>query len=291
MTHRPRIRYHGAKYHIMSRGNRKLPIFEDDADCEQFLQIVGVASEQYEVGCLTYCLMGNHYHLVIDTPRGNVSAAMKHINGVYAQNSNRRRGRRGRMFEAPFKSIVIENDLYLRAVIKYIVRNPVAARLAAEPSAWKWSSYRATVGLAPVPRFLSLDWMPLMFESNDVAECRRRFHELVDNAAECDELNPDIEVIGSSAFEAAVRSEIGASMSRVAVPRSYRSLARPPLAELFKDVGFSRAERDRTIRRAHVLHGYRLAEIAVFLGLHPNTMSKVLRRLKHWRNEGTELSG
>lgn len=278
-------------YHVMSRGNRKLPIFEDDIDRERFLEIVGTGSERNEVRCIAYCLMGNHYHQIIDTPRGNVSAAMRYINGVYAQSSNRRHGRSGRMFGEPFKSIVIENDLYLRAVIRYVVRNPVEAQLAPEPSAWKWSSYRATAGLTAVPPFLMLDWMPWVFGASGVDECQRRFRDFVNDPSECDGLNPDIEVIGSSAFEADVRSEIGASMYRAAVPRSYRSIARPPLAELFKDIGFSRPERDRMIRRAHVLHGYRLAEIATFLGLHPNTMSKVLRRLKHWRSEGTELIG
>jgi putative transposase len=276
-------------YHVMSRGNRKSPIFDYDADRERFLQIVGTASERYELRCLAYCLMGNHYHQVINTPRGNLSAAMRYINGVYAQNSNRRQGRTGRMFGAPFKSIVIENDFYLRAVIRYVVRNPVEAQLAPEPSAWKWSSYQATAGWASVPELLVLDWMPWVFDSNSVDECQRRFRAFVNDPAEGDEMNPDIAVLGSRAFEADVRSEIGATMFRVAVPRSYRSLASPPLVELFKDVGFSRVERDRMIRRAHVVHGYRLAEIATFLGLHPNTMSKVLRRLKHWRNEGAEL--
>ena len=278
-------------YHVMARGNRKLPIFEDDADREEFLQIVDTASERYELRCFAYCLMENHYHHVIKTPRGNLSAAMRYINGVYAQSSNRRHGRSGRMFGAPFKSIVIENDLYLRAVIRYVVRNPVEAQLVLEPAAWRWSSYRPTAGLAAVPRFLEMDWMPWVFGANGIDECQRRFRDFANDPAECDELNPDIEVIGSSAFEADVRSEIGAKMFRVAVPRSYRSLARPPLVELFRNVGFSRTERDRMIRRAHVLHGYRLAEIATFLSLHPNTMSKVLRRLKHWRNEGTELVG
>ena len=118
----------------MSRGNRKAQIFEDDHDRVRFLDIVGDACETHAVLCLAYCLMGNHYHLVLEPPCRNLSSMMHDVNGEYAQYSNRRHGRTGHVFEGPFKSIPVENDHYLRTVVKYVVINPIAAGLVPEAS-------------------------------------------------------------------------------------------------------------------------------------------------------------
>lgn len=264
----------------MSRGNRKAPIFEDDDDRVRFLDIVGDACETHAVLCLAYCLMGNHYHLVLEPPCRNLSSMMHDVNGEYAQYSNRRHGRTGHVFEGPFKSIPVENDHYLRTVVKYVVINPIAAGLVPEASGWDWSSYRATAGLSEPPVFLNLDWMDVLFGSHARPECQARYRSFIDEPFDINDEKQLEFLMGSPAFKISVRSYIGASMHRMALPKAYRGLARPTLADLFSTVGQTRPERDRMIRRAHVLHGYQLSEIATSLGMHPNSMSKVLRRLK-----------
>lgn len=279
MARRPRLQINGAIYHVMSRGNRKLPIYDDATDHQRFIDIVDIAADRYEVRVLADVEMNNHYHLVIDTPKGNLSAAMRYINGVYTQHVNRRHGRTGHVFEGRFVSRLVGDDLYLRTVVKYVAMNPVAAGLVTKPEDWPWSSYRATAGLTEARPFLHLDWMEWVFECQrrDTAQSRyRAFIGSTDAGAEA----VDADVLGSPDFESSVRKHVGESMANFALPRAYRSLAQPPLEELFKDVGFSRDKRDSTIRRAHVVHGYQLSEIARYLGMHPNSMSKVLRRLK-----------
>jgi len=268
----------------MSRGNRKCSIFEDDHDRVRFLEIVGEACETHAVLCLAYCLMGNHYHLVLDPPRRNLSSMMKDVNGDYAQYSNRRHGRTGHLFAGPFKSIPVENDHYLRTVVKYVVINPIAAGLVRDASGWEWSSHRATAGLSEPPSFLNLDWMEVLFGSHARPECQARYRTFIDEPFDINDEKQLELLMGSPAFEISVRSYIGASMYRMSLPNAYRALARPSLADLFNSVGRTRPERDRMIRRAHVLHSYQLSEIATYLGMHPNSMSKVLRRLKDIRS-------
>ena len=284
MPQRPRLQPPGAIYHVMSRGNRKASIFEDDHDRARFLDIVADACERHAVLCLAYCLMGNHYHLVLEPPRCNLSWMMRDVNGIYAQYSNRRHGRTGHVFAGPFKSIPVENDHYLRTVVKYVVTNPIAAGLVQDASSWDWSSHRATAGLSEPPVFLNFDWMEVIFGSQERSQCQARYRTFINEPFDINDVSQLEVLMGSPAFEISVRSYVGASMYRMSLPKTYRALARPTLADLFGTVSWRRTERDQMIRRAHVLHGYQLSEIATYLGMHPNTMSKVLRRLKDIRS-------
>lgn len=280
MARRPRLQYRGAIYHVMARGNRKSAIFAHDHDRERFLDIVGTAAERYEIRSPAFCLMGNHYHLAVDTPRGNLSAAMRYINGVYAQYSNRRHQQTGHVFEGRFTSVLVENDVYLRNLVAYIVLNPVKAGLVKNVAEWKWSSYAATAGLSAAPPFLTLDWMEWLFESRCRRDSQRKYCDLVGASPEWEpEFSVEGLLVGSPSFEGRVRSHIGATLYQIALPRVYRSIGRPPLVELFTTVG-NREQRSAIIQRAHVVHGYRLSEIARFLGLHPNSVSRLLCQLK-----------
>ena len=281
MARRPRLQLKGAFYHVMSRGNRKLPIFDDSIDHQRFLDIIDIAAERYEVRVLADVEMNNHYHLVVDTPKGNLSAAMRYVNGVYTQHVNRRHRRTGHVFDGRFVSRLVGDDLYLRTVVKYVAMNPVEAGLVTDPGDWVWSSYRATAGLVDPRPFLHLDWMEWVFECPRRATAQSRYRAFV-KTPDVGTDAIDADVLGSAAFESSVRKRIGESMAQVALPRAYRSLAQPPLEELFSDIGFTRTNRDSMIRRAHVVHGYQLSDIARYLGMHPNSMSKILRRLKDW---------
>ncbi len=154
-----RIEYPGAVYHITSRGNAKLPIYEHFNDKKQFLSILTDLVERYRWLCHAYCLMDNHYHLLIETIEPNLSAGMRQLNGVYAQTFNRKYQRVGHLFQGRYKSIVVEKKTYLLELARYIVLNPVRAKMISNPSKYSWSSYKAISGLIKPPPFLTTDWI------------------------------------------------------------------------------------------------------------------------------------
>ena len=151
-----RIEYPGAVYHVTSRGDRREPIAKDDIDRTAFLSIAGHALERFDAHAWAYCLMGNHYHLVLRTREANLSRLMRHINGVYTQTFNRRHQLTGHLFQGRFKAILVDSDSYLLEVCRYVDLNPVRAQMVDHPDAYRWSSYRALAGLADRPDWLDV---------------------------------------------------------------------------------------------------------------------------------------
>lgn len=149
-----RIEFPGAIYHVTSRGDRREPIFEDDEDRHHFLTVVGQAMERFDAVALAYCLMDNHYHLVIHTRRANLSRLMQQINGVHTQAYNRRHGTVGHLFQGRFKGILVDANAYLLEVCRYVDLNPLRARMVRAPGNWLWSSYGAHTGSKPAPSWL-----------------------------------------------------------------------------------------------------------------------------------------
>jgi putative transposase len=149
-----RIEFPGAIYHVTSRGDRREPIFEDDQDRHAFLTVVGQATERFDAVILAYCLMDNHYHLVIHTHRANLSRLMQQLNGVYTQAYNRRHHKVGHLFQGRLKGILVDENAYLLEVCRYVDLNPVRARIVRDPAKWPWSSYRAHTGQATSPAWL-----------------------------------------------------------------------------------------------------------------------------------------
>ncbi|MCX6016397.1 MAG: transposase, partial [Chloroflexales bacterium] len=149
-----RIEFPGAIYHVTSRGDRREPIYKDDVDRQAQLEVLAQATDRFDAQVLSYCLMGNHYHLVLHTRQANLSRLMRHFNGVYTQAYNRRHGLVGHLFQGRFKAILVDRDAYLLALCRYVERNPVAAGLVASAGEWPWSSYQAHVGQAATPPWL-----------------------------------------------------------------------------------------------------------------------------------------
>lgn len=149
-----RIEFPGAVYHATSRGDRREAIFDDVEDRLAFLSVVAQAAERFDAVILAYCLMDNHYHLVIHTRRGNLSRFMQQLNGVYTQIYNRRHRKVGHLFQGRFKGILVDENAYLLEVCRYVDLNPVRARIARDPGNWRWSSYRAHTGNAISPAWL-----------------------------------------------------------------------------------------------------------------------------------------
>jgi putative transposase len=149
-----RIEFPGAVYHVTSRGDRRDPVFRDDDDRRLFLDVVAEAMDRFDAQVLAYCLLDNHYHIVLHTRRGNLSRLMRHVNGVYTQTFNRRHDVEGHLFQGRFKAILVDRDAYLLTVCRYVERNPVAAKMVKAPGNWPWSSYLAHAGEALTPVWL-----------------------------------------------------------------------------------------------------------------------------------------
>jgi len=146
-----RIEYPGALYHVTSRGDRQEAIFDDDQDRRAFLKVLGDVVSRYRWRRHAYFLMGNHYHLMIETPEANLTKGMRQLNGVFTQCSNRRHKRSGHLFQGRYKAILVDRDSYFLELARYVVLNPVRAAMVKYPHLWVWSSYGAMIGKATPP--------------------------------------------------------------------------------------------------------------------------------------------
>jgi putative transposase len=152
-----RIEFPGAVYHVTSRGDRRETIYRDDEDRDTQLTVIAQAMARFDAQVLAYCLMGNHFHLVLYTRQANLSRLMRQVNGVYTQAFNRRHGLVGHLFQGRFKAILVDRDAYLLSLCRYVERNPVAAGIVSAPEDWPWSSCRAHLGQAATPPWLDSD--------------------------------------------------------------------------------------------------------------------------------------
>lgn len=274
-----RIEYEGALYHVTARGNARGAIFRDDSDRTAFLAILGRIVERSNWLCHAYCLMGNHYHLLIETPDGNLSAGMRQLNGVYTQTFNRRHARVGHLLQGRYKAILVDRDSYLLELSRYIVLNPVRAKMVKHPKDYAGSSYRATAGSAKPQEFLTRDWILRQFASarpRAQAAYRGFVQEGIGLPSPWDKLTGQI-LLGSEAFVKKTARKLKEAATIREIPRRQRHAARPDLKTLFPAAGFrTKAARDTAIRRAHLDYGYTLSEVARHLGLHYTTISKVV---------------
>ena len=152
-----RIEYPGAFYHVTSRGIERRSIFHSDTDRKRFLSYLVSAHERYGALVHGYCLMDNHYHLLLETPLGNLSKILHHINGAYTTYFNIRHNRVGPLFQGRYKAILVERDAYGQELSRYIHLNPVRAGVVARPEDYPWSSYRYYVMDQILPEWLSAD--------------------------------------------------------------------------------------------------------------------------------------
>lgn len=177
VARQPRIEVPGAYYHVGSKGNRGCQIYADDYERRVFLQLLGLASSRFDWTCHTYCLMTNHYHLLIRLELDGLSAGMQILNSWFARFANRRHGWDGHLFRNRFWSELIEDDRHLLETARYIVLNPVRAGICKSPEEWRWSSYRGCAGLDYAPDFLAATTHLQLFAASPTVARRayRRF--------------------------------------------------------------------------------------------------------------------
>lgn len=253
-------------FHVTSRGNAKRVVFDDDMDRKAFLLELSYAVRRHSWIVLAYCLMGNHFHLLVRTPDANLAEGMRDLKSQYARSFNRRRGIDGSVFKARFWRQLVQEDDYLLAASVYIVQNPVRTGKVTHPGEWPWSSFAATVsgtpGLVnPGPILGLLD--------DDPATARRMFSELAHGVNGLPSFDPSLPIVGDETF---LRTHSPSERPGRNVAKLAWEQARPTLDELA--VGL---ERDALIVEARLTHRYTLVEIAAHLGCSDQTVRRRLR--------------
>lgn len=288
-----RLEFAGALYHLTARGNARADIFVDDADRSLFLDLLGKEIAQQGWRCYAYCLMDNHYHLLIETPEANLVAGMRRFNGMYTQAFNRRHSRVGHLFQGRYKSIIVDKESYGLELCRYIVLNPVRARMVKRPGDWAWSSYRATVGQVAAPAWLKAAWVLEQFGARDAASAYERFvRHGVGQASPWEKLRGQI-WLGDGAFlKRMERLAQGKSVANV--PRPQRRPARPTAAVVtarvlsayrIKDEKAlsSRAHQEAFQAWAYLLRravNLPLPEVAARCKVSPSRISKIQRAME-----------
>jgi len=274
-----RVEFDGAIYHVTSRGNAREDIFDDDADRKAFLECLGKVVRRFNWLCHAYCLMDNHYHLVIETPKANLSKGMRQLNGVYTQLYNRRHRTVGHLFQGRYKAILIQKESHLLEVCRYVVLNPVRAKAVGRVEQWKWSSYGATAGLGKSPAWLAVDWVLSQFGKRRYPASRhyRRFvRQGIDRPSIWEGVQAQV-LLGEEGFVEKLKGYVNGYEEIREIPRSQRYLGRPKLKSLFAGK-LTKARRDARIVRAVHRYGYSQREVADFLGLHYATLSRLANR-------------
>ena len=272
-----RLHVPGMVYHVISRGNARQIIFEDDQDYERYLKLLARTSRRFSVRCLAYCLIGNHVHLLLQPGDIPLSRMMQQLNSVYCQWFNRRHSRVGHVLQGRYKAILVECPDYFFTVLRYIMMNPVAAKLVDEPGEWRWSSFRATAGLERCPEFLCVEEVWGAFNAPDEQSGQKRFITHLRMATDSS-LPGQALIFGSVSFVSRFRSKLRAYRNVDAHVRLERHADRPPLATLCQ-AGMDRMSLALAAQRAFNEHAYTLREIGTHVSRAPGTVWAWIHRL------------
>jgi putative transposase len=250
-----------------------MPIYRDDHDRHTFLDRLAAIVEHYRLECYAYCLMSNHYHLVVRTREANLPRAAKELNGPYAQWWNWRHDRVGHAFGARYGSQVVQDTRYLLNACRYVVLNPVRAGMVPSPGDWPWSSYRATAGLAPTPPFLTPQVVWRLVGGDEPESGMAAYRQFV--AAADPEPLPSGPVVGDDEFVEGFQPMRERAPGEVPRHR-WQEQVLPALDAIFTGA-VTRAAIQARVIDAHA-RGHRMAAIAQYLGVDRSTVSKMIKR-------------
>ena len=271
-----RLEIAGGLYHVTSRGDRREDIYHDDADREAWLAILGQTCERFNWRIHAWCQMSNHYHLIVETVEGNLSAGMRQLNGVYTQTANRRHRRAGHVFQGRYKAILVERDSYLLELSRYVVLNPVRAAMVKHTRQWKWSSYHATTGIAPRPEWLQTDWLLSQF-GNQPKRQVDRYVEFVQQGVRGVDLWAQVKgqvYLGGDVFVETMRRQLEED-----VKFASREIPRAQRRALAKSLTYYRQEFENAKQgmvAAYATGDYTLQAIADAFGVHYSTVSRAV---------------
>ena len=275
-----RIEFPGAVYHVTSRGNERREIFRNDQDRKTFLDTLEDVIFRYNWLCHAYCLMDNHYHLLIDTPEGNLSIGMRQLNGNYTQRFNKRHSRVGHLFQGRFKAVLIQKDSHLLEASRYVVLNPVRVGMVQNPEEWIWSSYGATAGHTKPHPCLVTDWVLSQFGSAR-AMAEFSYRRFIRDGISAESIWKRLKVeniLGDEDFVGSLVEYVKGKKQIPEITKGQRFMNKPPLGDIFKsEVIGDRQRRDSKIEEAVLEYGYSQREVADYLGMHFTSVSRILR--------------
>lgn len=258
-------------------------MFRDDQDRAQFLEVLGEVVARFGWICHAYCLMNNHYHLLIETPEGNLARGMRQLNGVYTQRYNRSHDCGGHLFQGRYKAILVERNGYFLELCRHVVLNPLRLKAVKNIERYRWSSYPATAGTMAAPPWLSTTWLLSQFgRSGKTAQ--RKYAEFV--AAGKDLPSPLRQVqaqilLGSAAFCRKMKALLSGEVTLDRLPRPRHLLRRPNLKSMFTaKIRADKTLRDEAIRLAYQQYAYTMADIAKAAQIHFSTVSKIIKKIE-----------
>jgi putative transposase len=274
-----RIEFPGGLYHVTSRGDRRDDIYLNDTDRQRWLDLLGEVCTRHNWLCHAYCLMDNHFHIVIETVDGNLSAGMRQLNGIYTQWHNRTHGRVGHVFQGRFKAIIVQRESYLLELARYVVLNPVRAGMCTVPEQWPWSSYLAMVGQAHRPNWLHTEWLLAQF-GNQYAKAVAAYVDHVRAGVGLpsvwDALQ-DTLYLGDPEFADKSRQTLSNRLlNDTEIPRLQRRARVPPL-----EVFAAMPDRNSAISKAYASGRYSQKEIASAFDIHYATVSRIVKVKPH----------
>lgn len=273
-----RLEFLGALYHVTSRGNEKKAIYRQGDDFALFLKILSDVCERFNWVIHAYCLMTNHYHLLVETPDANLSNGMRQLNGVFTQSINRRHQRVGHLFQGRYKAILVDKDAYLLELCRYVVLNPVRAKMVDYPCEWLWSSWHNTVGSKVSPSWLATDVLLKLFAANRKQAITeyKQFVEAGGNLTIWDNVKHQV-FLGDDDFVEKyqpLQNERLGDLEEIPLKQRRSS----PLT--LQQYQAQAASRDEAITIAYKSGGYTLKEIGEYFDLHYSRVSRVVAKGK-----------
>lgn len=261
-----------------ARGDRQEAIYEDDEDRLSYYEVLKEVVERYRWRIHAYCLMDNHYHLLVETPDANLSKGMRHLNGVYTQRFNKKHARVGHVFQGRYKAIVVQKDSYLLELARYIVLNPVRARMVRSARDWPWSSYRATAGEVRVPDWLYADWLLAMFTKQRKSAIRHYKQYVVEGKGQpspWESLTNQV-FLGDEKFIKKMHAKLEGKADLSEIPVAQKR----PAAKSLYDYTDKYADRNKAIIEAYATGVYSMNEIGKHVGLHYSRISRIIQKAK-----------
>jgi len=272
-----RIEFSGALYHITSRGDGREDIYLDDSDRELFMTVLGEVCDLFNWSVHSWCLMGNHYHLLAKTPDGNLSKGMRYLNGVYTQRFNRKNERVGHVFQGRFKAIIVQEDAYLLELARYIVLNPVRAGMVDRAEEWVWSSYLIMAGIEDCPIWFDRAWLLRAFakKKKKAVQAYMQFvAEGVQQVSPWPLLKNQI-YLGSDKFVARVQAQAQVAQLNdelSEIPKAQRRA----IPQSLEGYATNAKSRNEAIVLAYRSGAYTLAEIGQYFSLHYSSISRIV---------------
>jgi len=289
MARQLRIEFPGAFYHVTSRGNERKAIFKSQRDREKFLSYLETASQRYGAIIHVYCLMNNHYHILIETPSGNLSQIMQHINGAYTTYYNAKRARAGHLFQGRYKSILVEVDEYAKELSRYIHLNPVRARIVDNPKEYKWSSYPYYAVKKKAPGWLCREFILGYFDKK-LLQAQRKYGDFVHLLLGKEYESPladiiDSVILGKQDFVAGIKDKFPGKKKHDRNLSTLRALSNrfdiEQIIETVDSVIGSNDELSRQIKLylCHRYSGRKLKKIGTYFDIGESGVSQTTRRM------------